>query len=399
MKRLSKVAALLASAALIFGAVSCSDGDSSEGSSKPTSAPEPAPAPAGTEYKWSFAAADLLANLAWSADAGQNNTTAPSGAEYAKVKLDAAGTYESTPAGLTMNLAKDSAFNKVAPSGSVSSSVTINGASAGFIEPLSDTVLSVTVKGPFTVKANVSANSQNDKTDRYAFIKVGDVEVAAAGRRAPLPAGREEAHAEVERRVVLDVGQVAGGVIDHRNLARQELGRQIGPLHDALVHDLVLVLQVEPELKRLDVLRGVEVDLLAVGAHQADAVGAVLQGEAGEAPLRGAGVERQAHALAVLIGQLQAVLHQLVPGRRRGVRIEAHLAEGVLVVVHDHRRALERDGVDAAIDIGVQHEAVDEVVDERLSLRVGGDQLVQLRHAQFQYAIQTSHAFAPFTAR
>ena len=123
--------------------------------------------------------------------------------------------------------------------------------------------------------------------------------------------------------------------------------------------------------------------MLAVGAHQADAVGAVLQGEAGEAPLRGAGVERQAHALAVLIGQLQAVLNQLVPGRRRGVRIEAHLAEGVLVVVHDHRRALERDGVDAAIDIGVQHEAVDEVVDERLSLRVGGDQLVQ-RHGHLR---------------
>ena len=172
-------------------------------------------------------------------------------------------------------------------------------------------------------------------------------------------------------------------MIDHRNLAGQELGRQIGPLHDALVHDLVLVLQVEPELERLDVLRGVEVDLLAVGAHQADAVGAVLQGEAGEAPLRRAGVERQTHALAVLIGQLLAVLHQLVPGRRRGVRIEAHLAEGVLVVVHDHRGALERDGVDAAINVGVQHKAVDEVIDERLSLRISGDQLVQ-RHGHLR---------------
>ena len=184
MKRLSKVAALLASAALIFGAVSCSDGGSSGGSSKPTSKPTPTPTPepAGTEYKWSFAAADLLANLAWSADAGQNNNTAPSGTEYAKVKLDAAGTYESTPAGLTMNLAKDSAFNKVAPSGSVSSSVTINGASAGFIEPLSGTVLSVSVKGPFTVKANVSANSSSDKTGRYAFIKVGEEEVAAPNK-------------------------------------------------------------------------------------------------------------------------------------------------------------------------------------------------------------------------
>ena len=213
MKRLSKVAALLASAALIFGAVSCSDGGSSGGSSKPTSAPEPTPTPtpepAGTEYKWSFAATDLLANLAWSADPGQSDPHVTTGTEYAKVKLDAAGTYESTPAGLTMNLAAGAAFNKVAPSGSVSSSVTINGASAGFIEPCADTVLSVSVKGPFTVTANVSANSSSNKEDRYAFIKVGEEEVAAPNKDSKiLPAAGqvlEYSYKETDE-VVVSVG-------------------------------------------------------------------------------------------------------------------------------------------------------------------------------------------------
>ena len=213
MKRLSKVAALLASAALIFGAVSCSDGGSSGGSSKPTSAPEPTPTPtpepAGTEYKWSFAATDLLANLAWSADPGQSDPHVTTGTEYAKVKLDAAGTYESTPAGLTMNLAAGAAFNKVAPSGSVSSSVTINGASAGFIEPCADTVLSVSVKGPFTVTANVSANSSSNKEDRYAFIKVGEEEVAAPNKDSKiLPAAGQvlEYSYEGTDEVVVSVG-------------------------------------------------------------------------------------------------------------------------------------------------------------------------------------------------
>ncbi len=180
MKKLSRVAALLASAALLFGAAACSDGsDDGNGKSDPT--PTPAPTVTGTDYKWNFAATDLLGNLAWSADSVQTNTTAPSGAEYAKVKLDAAGSYESTPAGLTMNLAAGSQFNKVSPSSSPSSSVT-TGASNGFVEPLAGTVVSVSVKGPFTVKANVGANSSSDKTDRYAFIKVGDDEVAAPNK-------------------------------------------------------------------------------------------------------------------------------------------------------------------------------------------------------------------------
>ena len=172
-------------------------------------------------------------------------------------------------------------------------------------------------------------------------------------------------------------------MIDHRHFAGQELRRQIGPLHDALVHNLILVLQVEPELERFDVFGRIEVDVLAVRTHQADAVGAVLEREAGEAPLRGTGIQRQTDALALVVGQLFAVLDQLIPVLRRLFRIEANLAESVLVVEHDHRRALERDGVDAAIHIGVQHEAVDEIIHEGLTFRIGRNQIIQ-RHGHLR---------------
>ena len=168
-------------------------------------------------------------------------------------------------------------------------------------------------------------------------------------------------------------------MVDHGHLARQELGGQVGPLHDAGGHAHILVLQVQPQLERLDVFGGVEVDFLAVGAHQAHAVGAVLQGEAREGPLGGAGVERDAHAVAVFIGQLLGILDHFIPGGRRRLRIKPHFLKGILVVEHDHRGALEGDGVDAAVHVGVQHEAVDEVVHEGLAFGVGGDQVVQ-RH-------------------
>lgn len=129
---------------------------------------------AGTDYEWNFQAAKLVTLLSYRTnDGGSISAT-----EVAKVTLEAAGTYESTPAGLTLNLPEDGTFNKVAPNGSVSSSYKIE-ASKGSIEPDGTTVLTVDVTGPFTAVMLCGANSSTDKTDRYAFIKINDKEVCA----------------------------------------------------------------------------------------------------------------------------------------------------------------------------------------------------------------------------
>ena len=171
-------------------------------------------------------------------------------------------------------------------------------------------------------------------------------------------------------------------MIDHRHFASQELGGQIGPLHNAGGHALVFVLQVQPQLQRFDVFRRVKVYFFAVGAHQAHAVGAVLQGEAGESPLGGTGVKRNAYAVTVFVSKLLGVFHHFIPVLGRGFGIESNLGKGVLVVEHDHGGTLEGDGVDAAVHVGIQHESIDEVVYKRLSLGVGCDEVVQ-RHGHF----------------
>jgi len=191
MKKLSRIAALLAASAMLFGAVSCSDGSDS-GSDGGSGGGDPAPAGA-TEYVWAFDKADLLSVPAWSADAGQSNTTPPSGTEYAKVKLDADATYESTPAGLTMAIASGSQFNKVSPNGAVAGAISGVTASKGSIEPLGGTVFKVSVKGPFTVSFICASNGNADKTDRYAFIKVAGAEVAAPTKATnTVPAAGQE---------------------------------------------------------------------------------------------------------------------------------------------------------------------------------------------------------------
>lgn len=216
MKKLTKAAALLAATALLFGTVACNsdDGDDSpktNGSQPVNNGSEPGPSSGGTggegtggsgdsgntvttvTYTWDFSNTDLTSVPAWSAYDGSNSTT--SGAELLKVNLDADATYESTPAGLTLKMPKDSQYNKVSPSVEKSNSVTAEGATNGSIELGGGVVgkeFSVSVKGPFTVKMVDGANSSSDKTERYAFIKVNGEEVVAPNKASnTIPAAGE----------------------------------------------------------------------------------------------------------------------------------------------------------------------------------------------------------------
>ena len=126
----------------------------------------------GTTYAWNFQAEGLKSILSYT-----NNSDD-------KPQLDAAGTYESTPAGLTLNLPEGGVFNKVEPNTDVAGTVNLDDATKGFIEPDGKTLLTVDVKGPVTAVMLCAANASEDKSPaknngRYAYIKVGDEEVCA----------------------------------------------------------------------------------------------------------------------------------------------------------------------------------------------------------------------------
>lgn len=100
-------------------------------------------------------------------------------------------TYASTPAGLDMILlsgedAQDKkGYNNVDNELTVSSSkqtVIYGKASKGAIEPTGELCTIPKVKGPFKVTAYVSTNSDADKPDRYAYIKVAGEEVVAPSK-------------------------------------------------------------------------------------------------------------------------------------------------------------------------------------------------------------------------
>ena len=74
----------------------------------------------------------------------------------------------------------------------------------------------------------------------------------------------------------MDIGHVAGGVVNHGHFTCKELCGQVGPLYDSLCHAFILILEIQPELKRLHILRCIEIYTLAVFAHQVLSVGAVL---------------------------------------------------------------------------------------------------------------------------
>ncbi|MDE6705058.1 MAG: bacterial Ig-like domain-containing protein [Treponemataceae bacterium] len=127
----------------------------------------------GTTYAWNFQATGLKDILSYSPSTAE--------ATSGKDQLDAEGTYESTPAGLTLVLPKGAAFNKVDTGMSASNASDI-GASTGAIEPHESADISVKVRGPFTAVMLCGSNSSTAKADRYAYIKVNGEEVAAPGK-------------------------------------------------------------------------------------------------------------------------------------------------------------------------------------------------------------------------
>ena len=178
MKKVIKAAAAILCALGVGGGIlSCSGGTNYVGTSGSSTTTTPTTTTSGTVYAWNFSTTDLVTVPAYD----KTGTT-----EISKGTLQAAATYESTPAGLTMSLANGSYFNKVSPAGTVSSSYTTISAdaSAGYIEPDGSvsTELTVSVKGPFTATMLCGANSSSDKTDRYAYIKVDGAEVAAPNK-------------------------------------------------------------------------------------------------------------------------------------------------------------------------------------------------------------------------
>lgn len=122
------------------------------------------PDPTEKTYAWNFQAADLTTAI----------DTSP---------LEAKATYESIPAGLTLVFPEGFKNNQLAPTYSVSSTVTV-GASNGTIQPnggsdgASD--MYVEVQGPFTVTMLCSANGSSN-VSRTAYIKINGEEKATTG--------------------------------------------------------------------------------------------------------------------------------------------------------------------------------------------------------------------------
>ncbi len=179
-KVINAAAAILCALGVGGGILSCSGGTNYVGTSgSSTTTTTTTTTTSGTVYAWNFSTTDLVTVPAYD----KTGTT-----EISKGTLQAAATYESTPAGLTMSLANGSYFNKVSPAGTVSSSYTTISAdaSAGYIEPDGSvsTELTVSVKGPFTATMLCGANSSSDKTDRYAYIKVNGAEAAAPNKNS-----------------------------------------------------------------------------------------------------------------------------------------------------------------------------------------------------------------------
>ena len=71
-------------------------------------------------------------------------------------------------------------------------------------------------------------------------------------------------------------------------------------------------------------------------------------------------------AVGVFLGQLFGCILQFRPGLGRFVRIQARFLEGVLVVVHNHGRALKRHAPGLATRLAVGHECGVKALEPRL---------------------------------
>jgi hypothetical protein len=195
-----------------------------------------------------------------------------------------------------------------------------------------------------------------------------DVEVAAAGGRAAAHLGWQLGDAEGEGRVGAYIGEVAGRRPHHGDLALEEILRRGAPLDDAFRVHLVLPRQVDPEPQRLDDARVVIGHLGAGLVGEDDVVlrRQRLEQPVGEARRRDLNAPADDVAGCIALGEPLGECDHLVPGRRRHLRIEAHLPEGILVPVLHDGGALEGDAPGLAAGAAVEHEALVEAVEPGL---------------------------------
>ena len=166
MKKILGFTAAIVSAAFIFAScgstAEAAKSAPAESAIEEKKAEDPNALPEGMEaFVWTFQDVDVSAV----SDKAEKPTLT---ADYA---------YPSTPEGYVLTLGAGK-YNKIAADGNTGNAVMKLGASKGFVEPHADTLVTTKVTGPCTIKAIVGCNSSSDKTDRYAFIKIGDTEYA-----------------------------------------------------------------------------------------------------------------------------------------------------------------------------------------------------------------------------
>lgn len=135
-------------------------------------------------YIWNFSDLDL-STASFVAGSGGNNVWGASGVAKVTFAEGTSADYNSTPAGLTMNLsngANGGSYNKINPAQSGKEP-----GSAGAIEPSKNDMVCVKVTGPFKAKMIYGGNSSSDKTDRTAQLCI-DGAVVASGTENLVPA-------------------------------------------------------------------------------------------------------------------------------------------------------------------------------------------------------------------
>lgn len=200
MKKLSRIAALFAASAMLFGAVSCSDGSSS--GSDPIDDGKGEGGTSAWASSWNFESLQgVAANIKYGSAQVADNAIA--GVEALTDSLTAFPThsasgdklsyfyclsdveYPATSGDLKMTIlskTSDTAYsfhNAYFGKYTATSLTGISGHTAGCLEICGDALSVAEVQGPFKVTILSSANGSSDKADRGAYIKVG-VDLATA---------------------------------------------------------------------------------------------------------------------------------------------------------------------------------------------------------------------------
>ena len=197
MKKLSRIAALLAASAMLFGFAACSDSDS--GNPSPEEKNEELDS--SSVSKWEFGDLQGKAAKISKADAEISDSPNATAVEALTEKLEAFPThtetteklqyfyiledvtYPATSGDKSMTILSKSDgsnynFHNTYFGNYTSSSITETH-SAGCLEIKGDALSIADVQGPFVVTIVTTNNGSGDKTDRYAYIKTGATLAAA----------------------------------------------------------------------------------------------------------------------------------------------------------------------------------------------------------------------------